>query len=145
MAFLLEPNLKEGRGGLRDVHALAWAAEADDVLAGGDAEALREAYDVLLDARVELHRVTGRRGDVLALQDQDAVADRLRLGDADALMAGVSAAARTISWISDEAWHRVRVAQGAFGPLGRPGASRRSGHQRALGRGPPRRRRGPDP
>ncbi len=136
VAFLLEPNLKEGRGGLRDVHALAWAAEADDVLAGGDAEALHEAYDVLLDARVELHRATGARSDVLALQDQDAVADRLRLRDADALMADVSAAARTISWISDETWHRVRVGQGAFGSWdGReravaPGISERLGEVR---------------
>ena len=31
VAFLLEPDLKEGRGGLRDVHALRWAqAAADD-------------------------------------------------------------------------------------------------------------------
>ena len=136
VAFLLEPNLKEGRGGLRDVHALAWAAEGDDVLAIGDAEALMRAYDVLLDARVELHRVTGRRGDVLALQDQDAVAARLALPDSDALMAGVSAAARTISWVSDEAWHRIRLAEGAFGRWdGRvravaPGISERLGEVR---------------
>ena len=63
MAFLLEPNLKEGRGGLRDVHALSWAALAtDDLLAEGDEQALREAYEVLLAARVELHRLTGRPG-----------------------------------------------------------------------------------
>jgi [protein-PII] uridylyltransferase len=116
VAFLLEPNLKEGRGGLRDVHALSWAAAADvHVLAEGDEAALREAYEVILAARVELHRLTGRPGDVLALQDQDAVAARLQVADADALMAGISGAARTISWVSDEAWHRVRVAQGAFG------------------------------
>jgi [protein-PII] uridylyltransferase len=136
VSFLLEPNLKEGRGGLRDVHALAWAAQGDDVLAIGDADALMRAYDVLLDARVELHRVTGRRGDVLALQDQDAVAARLALPDSDALMAGVSAAARTISWVSDEAWHRIRVAEGAFGRWdGReravaPGISERLGEVR---------------
>ena len=118
VAFLLEPNLKEGRGGLRDVHALAWATVAADVLAGGDEVALAEAYEVILAARVELHRVTGRPGDVLALQDQDATAARLGTGDADALMASVSAAARTISWVGDEAWHRVRVAHGDFGPPG---------------------------
>ena len=60
MAFLLEPNLKEGRGGLRDVHALAWAAEADDVLPTATPRRCATAYDVLLGARVELHRVTGR-------------------------------------------------------------------------------------
>ena len=28
VAFLLEPDLKEGRGGLRDVHAIRWAEAA---------------------------------------------------------------------------------------------------------------------
>ena len=137
VAFLLEPNLKEGRGGLRDVHALSWAALAtDDLLAEGDEQALREAYEVLLAARVELHRLTGRPGDVLALQDQDGVAARLRFADADLLMAAVSAAGRTISWISDEAWYRVRVARGEFGTWdGReqavaPGVSARLGEVR---------------
>ena len=145
VAFLLEPNLKEGRGGLRDVHALAWAAEADDVLAGGDDEALREAYDVLLDARVELHRVTGARGDVLALQDQDAVADRLRLRDADA------AHGRRERGGPDHLLDQRRdVAPGPgragrVRQLGRPGAGRGAGHQRAPGRGAPRRRGGSGP
>src|SRR4029453_15943442 len=35
--------------------------------------------------------------------------------DSETLMAGVSAAARTISWVSDEAWHRVRAATGTDG------------------------------
>ena len=111
VAFLLEPNLKDGRGGMRDVHALRWAAEADqshDVLLAGDGDELARCYDVLLDARVELHRLAGRPGDVLALQDQDAVASALGVQDADALMAGIASAARTIAWVSDEAWFRVR-------------------------------------
>lgn len=107
VAFLLEPNLKEGRGGLRDVHALGWAQAAEMVLLEGDEASLERAYDVLLGARVELHRLNGRPGDTLTLQDQDAVASRLGLHDADELMARVSAAARTIAWTSDEAWRRV--------------------------------------
>jgi [protein-PII] uridylyltransferase len=120
VAFLLEPNLKEGRGGLRDVHVLGWAVEARPVLADGDADALRSAYDRLLTARVELHRLNGRPGDVLALQDQDEVAARLDQPDADALMTGISAAARTISWVSDEAWHRLRLAAGLVRGTGGP-------------------------
>ena len=46
----------------------------------------------LLDARVELHRRTGRAGDLLLLQEQDGVGRRARLRDADALMADVAAA-----------------------------------------------------
>src|ERR1700730_13698758 len=60
VAFSLEPDLKEGRGGLRDVHALQWAQVARPVLASGDEQALSAAYDVLLAVRVELQRVTDR-------------------------------------------------------------------------------------
>ncbi len=108
VSFLLEPHLKDGRGGLRDVHCLRWAGVAAPVLARGDDAALDVAYETLLATRVELHRLTGRATDVLALQEQDAVAARLGHPDADALMASVAAAARTIAWTSDEAWHRVR-------------------------------------
>jgi [protein-PII] uridylyltransferase len=45
---------------------------------------------------------------VLNLQEQDAVAERLGCSDADALMAEISGAARTIAWISDESWFRIR-------------------------------------
>ena len=117
MAFLLEPNLKDGRGGLRDVHALRWAEAAESVLLEGDDDAIQAAYDVLLGVRVELHRQAGRPGDVLLLQDQDAVAARLGEPDADTLMARVATAARTIAWTSDEAWHRV--GSWLTGPSGR--------------------------
>ncbi|CAN5707563.1 [protein-PII] uridylyltransferase [soil metagenome] len=117
VAFLLEPDLKEGRGGLRDVHALRWAEQARRVLLPGDDDRLVAAYTVLLDTRVELHRVTGRPGDVLLLQEQDAVAEALGAADADALMADVAAAARTIAWTSDEAWERI--GSSLSGPLGR--------------------------
>ena len=117
VAFLLEPDIKDGRGGLRDVHALDWAGVAAPVLLEGDSDALADAHDVLLDARVELHRATGRATDRLVLERQDEVAAALGFGDADELMAGIAGAARTISWIGDEAWGRARSAAG--GPLGR--------------------------
>ena len=62
---------------------------------------------MVLAARVELHRQTGRPGDRLALQEQDAVAERLGHPSADALMAELAAAARTIAWISDDVWDRI--------------------------------------
>jgi [protein-PII] uridylyltransferase len=108
VAFLLEPDLKEGRGGLRDVHALRWAERARPLLLDGDAAVLDEAYGVLLDVRVELHRIGGRPPDQLFLERQDDVAAVLAGGDADALMAQVAAAARSVSWIADEAWSRAR-------------------------------------
>ena len=106
VAFLLEPDLKEGRGGLRDIHALRWAEAARRILEDGDDEALAAAETVLFDARVELHRATGRATERLVLQDQDAVA--AALGEsADELMLELARAARTVAWIADEAWGRV--------------------------------------
>jgi len=107
VAFLLEPDLKDGRGGLRDVHAIHWAEQADTVMLEGDDVALAEAYEVLLAARVELHRRTGRPGDRLLLQEQDAVADALGYLSANDMSQRISAAARTIAWRSDEVWTRV--------------------------------------
>jgi [protein-PII] uridylyltransferase len=117
VAFLLEPDLKEGRGGLRDVQALRWAQAAGTILWESDGASLGEAYDVLLAVRVELHRRTGRPGDRLVLQEQDAVADALGYDDADALMRSVAHAARAIAWTSDDSW--ARIESSLAGPLGR--------------------------
>jgi [protein-PII] uridylyltransferase len=116
VAFLLEPDLKEGRGGLRDVHALRWSEAARSLLWAGDDPALVDAYQTLLSARVELHRRTSRPGDRLLLEDQDAVAAALGEESADTLMRSVSSAARTIAWRSDDAWHRIDAS--LSGPLG---------------------------
>ena len=106
VAFLLEPDLKEGRGGMRDVHSLWWADAALPMLGTSEESCLSEDYETLLATRVELHRTSGRRGDRLLLQEQDAVGHALGLGDGDALMARVAAAARSIAWTSDIVWHR---------------------------------------
>lgn len=107
VAFLLEPDLKEGRGGLRDVHAVRWAELAETVMLEDDHATLEPAYQMLLAARVELHRRTRRAGDRLLLQEQDGVAEALGCPSADALMREVSTAARAIAWISDELWERI--------------------------------------
>jgi [protein-PII] uridylyltransferase len=111
VAYLLEPDLKEGRGGLRDIHALRWAELARPVLDPADPADLDDAERLLFGARVELHRATERNGDRLNLQDQDAVAAALGT-DADSLMADIAAAARTVAWIADETWDRVGAATG---------------------------------
>ena len=131
VAFLLEPDLKEARGGLRDVHALTALAVAQ--VADQPGEALRAAHDVLLDVRGELHRRTGRAGrrtvDRLLMQEQDGVAADLGYADADAMMAAVSGAARVIAFASDTTWRRVSAAapkrrmlglRGPAGPVRRP-------------------------
>ncbi|MEY2430926.1 MAG: [protein-PII] uridylyltransferase [Acidimicrobiaceae bacterium] len=117
VAFLLEPDLKDGRGGLRDVQALHWAEAARRILFEVDDAELERPYELLLEARVELHRHTGRGDNRLLLQEQDAVASALGYEDADVLMASIATAARTIAWTSDDAWRRVESS--LRGPLGR--------------------------
>ncbi len=123
-AFRLEPDLKEARGGLRDVHALAWAQAARSIVLHYDEAPLAAAYAVLLDARVELQRRTGRAGNVLVLQEQDGVAQALGLADGDQLMAGIAQAARRIAWTSDDTWRRV--ASTLNGPVARSGQRARA-------------------
>ncbi|MCA1656466.1 MAG: [protein-PII] uridylyltransferase, partial [Actinobacteria bacterium] len=123
VAFLLEPDLKEARGGLRDVHALHALAVAQVVDAPSGPTLT--AHEVLLDVRGELHRRTigsGRRTvDRLVMQEQDAIAEALGYRDADRLMAAVSDAARTIAFSSDVTWRRVPAAAPRRRILGRRG------------------------
>src|SRR5213079_1710086 len=69
VAFLLEPDLKEGRGGLRDIQALRAAAVISPVVDAGD-PALVAAGDVLLNARIEVQRERSKEHNLLLLQDQ---------------------------------------------------------------------------
>ncbi|MEV3931519.1 [protein-PII] uridylyltransferase [Streptomyces sp. NPDC049944] len=105
LQFLLEPDLKEARGGLRDATALR--AVAASWVADAPREGLAEARRTLLDARDALHLTTGRATDRLALQEQDQVAGALGLLDADALLRHVYEAARTVSYATDVTWREV--------------------------------------
>lgn len=105
LRFLLEPDLKEARGGLRDVTALR--AVAASWLADAPREGLAEARRRLLDARDALHLVTGRATERLSLQEQGPVAAQLGLLDADALLREVYEAARVVSYAGDVTWREV--------------------------------------
>ena len=118
VAFLLEPDLKESRGGLRDVHNMLWVEQATvPILREVESAGLVAAAETLLAVRVELHRLTGQRADRLLLELQDDVAAALDLADADVLMAEVAAAARTIAWTGEGAARRTRRAARRSGPL----------------------------
>ncbi|MFF4835700.1 [protein-PII] uridylyltransferase [Streptomyces sp. NPDC001315] len=105
LQYLLEPDLKEARGGLRDATALR--AVAASWLADAPREGLADARRRLLDVRDALHLTTGRSTDRLALQEQDQVAAELGLLDADTLLRQVYEAARVISYASDVTWREV--------------------------------------
>jgi [protein-PII] uridylyltransferase len=105
LQYLLEPDLKEARGGLRDATALR--AVAASWLADAPREGLADARKRLLDVRDALHLSTGRATDRLSLQEQDQVAAELGLLDADTLLRQVYEAARVVSYASDVTWREV--------------------------------------
>ncbi|WP_407566354.1 [protein-PII] uridylyltransferase [Streptomyces sp. 184] len=120
LQFLLEPDLKEARGGLRDATTLR--AVAASWLADAPREGLDGARARLLNTRDVLHLTTGRATDRLALQEQDQVAAALGLLDADTLLREVYEAARTIAYATDVTWREVDRVLRARG--GRRGTAR---------------------
>ncbi len=107
VAFSVEPDLKLGGGGLRDAQIPAWITRGGHGLEEQDAVALDRARAWLSDVRVALHRCGPMSGDVLHLEDQDAVAYALGIVDADELMTKVAGAARDVGWVLDEIWTRA--------------------------------------
>src|SRR6266487_5520286 len=116
LAFLLEPDLKEARGGLRDGLAVR-AISATWVAAGLDRRG-QAAYGLLLDTRQALHLELLEQGggqvgraravvDRLGLQEQEAVAARLGEPGAEPLMRAVHEAGRTLARALDQSWRRV--------------------------------------
>jgi len=82
--FHLEPNVKDGPGGLRDVHVVRWLARLGSNAATGESEdALREAEAFLASARCYLHFRARRDDNTLYWQAQDEAA-RMRIGFARA-------------------------------------------------------------
>jgi [protein-PII] uridylyltransferase len=107
VAYLLEPDLKEGRGGQRDVTVLRSLGALG--VPGGQRPDLLRAADTLLSVRVAVQRRVGRAEERLLLEEQDEVATMLGDRDADALMTRLASAARTVTWVFDDAWRAVRV------------------------------------
>jgi [protein-PII] uridylyltransferase len=91
--WLLEPHLKQGKGGLRDLQAALWIARVRHKVAGlGEAgergllphrevTAARAARDLLWRLRNELHYATGRRDDRLTFDNQRRLAQALGYAD----------------------------------------------------------------
>jgi [protein-PII] uridylyltransferase len=105
LAYLLEPDLKEARGGLRDINALRAISISGAALVS--LEHISNAESVLMSAREALHTVTGRDKDRLLFQEQDKVAEVLKYADADALMSDIAQAARSVDYLLESTWHRL--------------------------------------
>ncbi|MEP7157219.1 MAG: [protein-PII] uridylyltransferase, partial [Betaproteobacteria bacterium] len=91
VALNLEPNIKESPGGLRDLQTVMWLAKAADI--GDDWSSLQQQglitpYELkliqrhrrfLIDIRIRLHYLAGRREDRLVFDHQTALAKELKL------------------------------------------------------------------
>ncbi|HKK13126.1 MAG TPA: [protein-PII] uridylyltransferase [Gammaproteobacteria bacterium] len=92
-AYNLEPNIKEGPGGLRDIQMIGWVAKRHfgaetlaglvdhDFLTQREYQSLREGQDFLWHIRFALHTLTGRREDRLLFDYQRTLAERLGYSD----------------------------------------------------------------
>ena len=91
--YVVEPNVKEGKGGLRDLHTLYWigkyihhvrdVSELVDVglLTGSEYRAFRRAENFFWAVRCHLHTITGRAEDRLTFDLQREVAARMQFAD----------------------------------------------------------------
>ncbi|HXB89104.1 [protein-PII] uridylyltransferase [Mycobacterium sp.] len=107
IAHRAEPDLKLGRGGLRDLQlldALAIAQLADRLTVGRPENplgSLTDAHMTLLNVRTELHRVSGRGHDLVLAQFADEISAALHIGDRFDLSRTLSDAGRTVSYRVD--------------------------------------------
>jgi [protein-PII] uridylyltransferase len=101
----VEPELKEGRGGLRDLVVLR--AVAASWVADRPHRDVDDAVRRLADVRDALHIATGRSTNTLLLQEQDAVAEALGLADADDLLREVGGASAAVTHAADVTWRRA--------------------------------------
>ncbi|MCF8095887.1 MAG: [protein-PII] uridylyltransferase [Desulfobacteraceae bacterium] len=93
--FLLEPNLKEGAGGLRDYHTMRWIGrikydlkelrdlEYHGALSSEEYENLFNALSFIWKVRNRLHYFTGRKGDHLYFNYQTRLAEEMELEEKD--------------------------------------------------------------
>ena len=105
LAYLLEPDLKEARGGLRDIQALRAISLSGAVSV--PLEKISWAEGTLNNVRESLHIASGRGKDRLLFQEQDKVAKLLSYPDADAMMSDVARAARSVDFLLNYTWHSL--------------------------------------
>lgn len=148
--YMLEPNLKLGVGGLRDVHTARWIMRAllgdsepltlaaRGLLPERTAREIEDATDFLLLARTALHLEAGWKTDRLAYEHQDRVATALGFVDADgepdvpALLSTFYRHAHAVSAATLRLLERQHAGRGAGGRATReivaPGWVRNDGH-----------------
>lgn len=91
--YLLEPNIKEGEGGLRDLHTALWISMVKfkarslreliikGVLTEREGRDFEEAFDYLWRIRNELHYLSNRKNDQIHFDQQEKIAAFLGYAD----------------------------------------------------------------
>jgi len=97
--YLLEPNIKEGQGGLRDYHSMLWAARISSklkipkdleyygYLSHDEYGALKQALNFIWLVRNHLHQISGRKTDQLSFRRQEELARMMRFKKSGGQMA----------------------------------------------------------
>jgi [protein-PII] uridylyltransferase len=116
---LLEPNIRDSAGGLRDIQTLSWASRClpgadgiDGLVASGflsarDGDSVVAGRALLLRVRIELHLATARHQDQLFLAEQDDIARALGYPNADRLMQQIYEQARIVDAIVSSFWSQL--------------------------------------
>ncbi len=91
--YLVEPNVKNGRGGLRDLHVLFWLAKyifgimdiqelaQNKILSESTIHSFIKAHDFFVEVRCHLHYLAGRIQDTLTFESQKEIAERMNYKD----------------------------------------------------------------
>jgi [protein-PII] uridylyltransferase len=129
-AYRLEPNIKEGRGGMRDIQAMLWTAKAVFGLSGLDAMedagmltstdrcGFQESWNMLARIRNRLHYISRRHNDQMHFELQEDMAaafgyeDRMGMLAVEHLMREVYGHLQTVSVVTDLFFEQVHEVLG---------------------------------
>ena len=132
-SYLLEPNIKEGKGGFRDIQAMLWVGKAvfglDGIHAMEDAamlephdrQAFEKSWNMLIRIRNRLHYISQRKNDQLFFEYQEEMAEAFGYTDSGGLLAvehfmrHVYSHLQTIAVVTDLFFDHVREILGVEG------------------------------
>jgi [protein-PII] uridylyltransferase len=132
-SYLLEPHIKEGRGGMRDIQAMMWTARVvfglkslEDIQSAGllleeEQKEFSEAKDMLVKLRCHLHFISKRKNDQLYFEQQEDIAEAFGyptnggMRGVERFMRDVYSALQTISVTSDLFFDHVDEVLGLAG------------------------------
>ncbi|HIJ77721.1 MAG: [protein-PII] uridylyltransferase [Desulfobulbaceae bacterium] len=97
-SYRLEPNIKESRGGFRDIHAMLWVAQAlfslqnlkeindAGLLTSREMSDFEQAWNHLVKIRNRLHYLSGRKNDQLFFEHQEEMAKAFKYSNSNGVL-----------------------------------------------------------